>query len=111
MTEADHGSNVQGLETTATYDADTGEFVICTPNDGAHKEYIGNAACDGHVAAVFAQLSVGGECHGVHVLVVPIRDQDGQRLRGGPDRGLRREDGAERSRQRAAVVRQRARPA
>jgi acyl-CoA oxidase len=77
MTEADHGSNVQALATTATYDPDTGEFVICTPSDGAHKEYIGNAARDGHVAAVFAQLIVAGECHGVHVLVVPIRDEKG----------------------------------
>jgi acyl-CoA oxidase len=77
MTEADHGSNVQALATTATYDPDTGEFVICTPSDGAHKEYIGNAARDGHVAAVFAQLIVAGECHGVHVLVVPIRDENG----------------------------------
>ena len=77
MTEADHGSNVQGLQTTATYDSDTGEFIVSTPNDGAHKEYIGNAARDGQLAAVFAQLIVAGECHGVHVLVVPIRDQDG----------------------------------
>ena len=77
MTEADHGSNVQALETTATYDPDTSEFVVCTPSDGARKEYIGNAARDGHTAAVFAQLIVGGERHGVHVLVVPIRDQDG----------------------------------
>ncbi|MBV8431521.1 MAG: acyl-CoA dehydrogenase family protein [Solirubrobacterales bacterium] len=78
MTEADHGSNVQGLETTATYDARAGEFVINTPSDGARKEYIGNAARDGDVAAVFAQLIVGGECHGVHVLVVPIRDGKGK---------------------------------
>jgi acyl-CoA oxidase len=78
MTEADHGSNVQALETTATYDGETDEFVVNTPSDGARKEYIGNAACDGHMAAVFAQLIVGGECHGVHVLVVPIRDRKGK---------------------------------
>ena len=77
MTEADHGSNVQALETTATYDAETGEFVIHTPSDGARKEYIGNAACHAQVAAVFAQLMVAGECHGVHVFVVPIRDEQG----------------------------------
>ena len=77
MTEADHGSNVQGLQTTATYDQEAGEFVINTPSDGARKEYIGNAACDAHLAAVFAQLVVSGERHGVHVLVVPIRDQRG----------------------------------
>ncbi len=77
MTEADHGSNVQGLQTTATYDPETSEFVVNTPNDGAHKDYIGNAARDGQLAAVFAQLMVGDECHGVHVLVVPIRDPEG----------------------------------
>jgi acyl-CoA oxidase len=82
MTEAGHGSNVQQLETTATYDPDAGEFVIETPSEDAHKEYIGNAACHGRVAAVFAQLIVGGEHHGVHVLVVPLRDEDGSMLPG-----------------------------
>ena len=31
MTETGHGSDVQALETTATYDADTEEFVINSP--------------------------------------------------------------------------------
>jgi acyl-CoA oxidase len=78
MTEAGHGSDVQQLETTATYDADAQEFVIDTPNDDAHKEYIGNAACHGQMAAVFAQLIVGDECHGVHALVVALRDEHGR---------------------------------
>jgi acyl-CoA oxidase len=77
MTEAGHGSDVQQLQTTATYDPDAGEFVIQTPDDEARKEYIGNAACHGHVAAVFAQLIVAGENHGVHCLVVELRDADG----------------------------------
>jgi acyl-CoA oxidase len=78
MTEAAHGSNVQSLETTATYDPAAGEFVVNTPTEEAHKEYIGNAGCHGRVAAVFAQLIVGGEGHGVHVLVVPLRDEKGR---------------------------------
>jgi acyl-CoA oxidase len=82
MTEEGHGSNVQQLQTTATYDADGGEFVVHTPTDEARKEYIGNAACHGRVAAVFAQLIVEGECHGVHVLVVPLRDERGRLLPG-----------------------------
>ena len=77
MTEAGHGSNVQALLTTATYDPATREFVVTTPSDDARKEYIGNAACHGRVAAVFAQLIVGGQAHGVHTLVVPLRDEDG----------------------------------
>jgi acyl-CoA oxidase len=78
MTEAGHGSDVQHVLTTATYDADTGEFVIHTPVDEAHKEYIGNAADDGLMATVFAQLIVAGEEHGVHALIVPIRDEPGR---------------------------------
>src|SRR3954467_13076908 len=77
MTETGHGSNVQQLGTTATYDAATGEFVITTPDDAARKDYIGNAARDGRMAAVFAQLVVGGESRGVHALLVPLRDDDG----------------------------------
>ena len=90
MTEAGHGSNVQQLQTSASYDADTQEFVLQTPVAEAHKEYIGNAACHGRVAAVFAQLSVGGESHGVHAFVVPIRDAQDQ-----PCAGVRIEDDGE----------------
>src|SRR4051794_6780238 len=82
MTETGHGSNVQQLGTTATYDADTGEFVVTTPDDAARKDYIGNAARDGRMAAVFAQLVVGGEPRGVHALLVPLRDEDGTVLPG-----------------------------
>lgn len=82
MTETGHGSNVQALETTATYDDATGELIINTPHDGARKDYIGNAARDGRMAAVFAQLVVGGEARGVHALLVPLRDPDGHPLPG-----------------------------
>jgi acyl-CoA oxidase len=82
MTETGHGSNVQQLETTATYDPATQEFVVHTPTDGARKDYIGNAARDGRMAAVFAQLMVGGESRGVHALLVPLRDEDGNVLDG-----------------------------
>jgi acyl-CoA oxidase len=82
MTETGHGSNVQALGTTATYDADAGEFVVHTPDDLASKDYIGNAAEDGRMAVVFAQLHVGGDEYGVHAVLVPLRDQDGRVLPG-----------------------------
>ena len=82
MTETGHGSDVQHLETTATYDPETQEFVIHTPVEQARNDYIGNATRDGRMAVVFAQLIVDGERHGVHCLVVPLRDEKGKTLPG-----------------------------
>jgi acyl-CoA oxidase len=87
MTETGHGSDVQSLETTATYDAATDEFVIDSPIPSARKDYIGGAAETATVAAVFAQLITAGpgeepQSHGVHCFVVPLRDADGNDLPG-----------------------------
>jgi acyl-CoA oxidase len=82
MTETDHGSNVRALETTATYDPSDETFIIHTPHPRARKDYIGNAARDGRLAVVFAQLVTQSETHGVHALVVPIRDQGGKPMPG-----------------------------
>ncbi len=87
MTETGHGSDVQNLRTTATYDPKTEEFVVHTPDESARKDYIGNAARDGRLAVVFAQLHSAGIDHGVHALLVPIRDSTGA-----PMPGVRIED-------------------
>ena len=81
MTETGHGSNVRGLETTATYDKATDEIIIHTPHEDAGKEYIGNAL-HSHMASVFAQLIVNGESHGVHAVLVPLRDENMNLLAG-----------------------------
>jgi acyl-CoA oxidase len=94
MTETGHGSNVQQLETVSTYDPDTDEFVVSSPTPSSQKDYIGNAARDGRLAVVFTQLVVSGEHRGVHALLVPIRDEDGNPMPGvtiedcGPKLGL-----------------------
>ncbi|MGO1950917.1 MAG: acyl-CoA dehydrogenase family protein, partial [Mycobacteriaceae bacterium] len=83
MTERGHGSDVQSVETTAVYDRDTGEFVIHTPTGSAEKWFIGNAAKHARMAAVFCQLYTPdadgnlGDSHGVHCIVVEVRDADG----------------------------------
>ncbi|MFC9875682.1 acyl-CoA dehydrogenase family protein [Nocardia salmonicida] len=82
MTESGHGSDVANVETTATYDPATQEFVVNTPTPSARKDYIGGAAVHARMAAVFAQLVVGGESKGVHCLLVPIRDELGADLPG-----------------------------
>ena len=82
MTEIGHGSNVQALETTAVYDSEHRDFIINSPSYSSGKTFIGNAAIDGQVMVVFAQLHVGSANHGVHALVVPIRDEHGQPLPG-----------------------------
>jgi acyl-CoA oxidase len=91
MTETSHGSNVRDLETTATYDADTDELEVHTPSEGAGKDYIGNAALHGRMATVFARLRVGDRDHGVHAVLVPLRDAGGGSLPGVriEDRGLK----------------------
>jgi acyl-CoA oxidase len=81
MTETGHGSNVRGLETTAIYDHEKKTITIHSPNREAGKEYIGNALhCS--MAAVFAQLIVDGENHGVHAVLVPVRDKNGNLMEG-----------------------------
>ncbi len=82
MTELGHGSDVASLETTITYVPDSDEFEVHSPTPGATKAYIGNAAKDGRMAAVFGQLVVGEKSHGVHVILVPLRDDAGSDLAG-----------------------------
>jgi acyl-CoA oxidase len=99
MTETGHGSDVQQLRTTCTYDPATQTFDLHTPHEAARKDYIGNAAKDGRMAVVFAQLVTGGagrapDGKGVHAWLVPIRDEAGNPMPGvtigddGPKAGL-----------------------
>ena len=82
MTETNHGSNVKGIETTATYNHDSQTFIIHTPHENAQKEYIGNAAVHGQMATVFAKLIIDKIDYGVNAFIVPIRDTNSKILEG-----------------------------
>ncbi|MGD1944871.1 MAG: acyl-CoA dehydrogenase [Croceivirga sp.] len=81
MTETGHGSNVRGINTTATYVHEERTIVIHTPGKNDNKEYIGNAL-DAKMATVFAQLLVNGKNQGVHAILVPLRDEKHKELSG-----------------------------
>ncbi|KAG7391742.1 acyl-Coenzyme A oxidase [Phytophthora pseudosyringae] len=79
MTELGHGSFTRGFETTATFDADTDEFVVHTPTDTATKWWIGGAGQTATHTVCFARLvlpSDGGADHGVQSFIVPLRDTE-----------------------------------
>lgn len=74
MTEIGHGSNVAGLETTATFDPETDEFIIHSPTLTSSKFWIGGAAETVTHSTVFANLIVAGKNYGVKPFVVQLRD-------------------------------------
>lgn len=77
LTELGHGSNARAVETTATFDKETDEFVIHSPSVMAQKYYIGGSVGGTH-SVVFAQMLIDGEDFGVQAFVVPLRDETGK---------------------------------
>ncbi|ROW05699.1 hypothetical protein VMCG_05160 [Cytospora schulzeri] len=74
QTELGHGSNVRGLETTATWNPDDKTFTINSPSLTASKWWIGSLGKVANHAVVMAQLIVKGKAYGPHPFIVPIRD-------------------------------------
>ncbi|XP_063357758.1 probable peroxisomal acyl-coenzyme A oxidase 1 [Cydia amplana] len=75
QTELGHGTFIRGLETTATYDPETEQFVLHTPTLSAHKWWPGGLGKTANHAVVIAQLYTKGECHGTQPFIVQIRDR------------------------------------
>lgn len=80
QTELGHGSNVRGIETTATFDKEKDEFVINSPTLSSTKYWIGTTGVWATHSIVVARLIVNGKEYGNHLFLTQIRDLDTQRL-------------------------------
>ena len=82
LSELGYGNNAVEMETTATYDAATDEFVVNTPSVKAQKYWITNGAIHANHMVVFAQLYTGEVNNGIHGVLVRIRDDEGNTMPG-----------------------------
>ncbi|CAO1335553.1 unnamed protein product [Diamesa hyperborea] len=73
QTELGHGTFIRGLETTATYDASSEEFVLNSPTLTSYKWWPGGLGHTANYAIVIAQLYSKEKCHGVQPFIVKIR--------------------------------------
>ena len=76
QTELGHGSNIAGMETTATLDLKTDEWVIHSPTVTSTKFWPGGLGRSSNHAVVFAKCIVEGSSYGVLPFFVKIRDMD-----------------------------------
>ncbi|XP_024985799.1 peroxisomal acyl-coenzyme A oxidase 1-like isoform X1 [Cynara cardunculus var. scolymus] len=74
QTELGHGSNVQGLETTATFDPQSDAFVINSPTLTSSKWWPGGMGKVSTHGIVYARLILDGQFHGVHGFIVQLRN-------------------------------------
>lgn len=76
QTELGHGTYVRGIETTATYDPSTKEFLLNSPTITSYKWWPGNLAHTVNYALIMAQLYTNHTCQGVHAFIVQLRDEN-----------------------------------
>lgn len=73
QTELGHGTFVRGLETTATYDPATQEFIMHSPTLTSTKWWPGGMGKTSTHAVVMARLIIKGKDYGPHAFIVQLR--------------------------------------
>ncbi|KAF6163801.1 hypothetical protein GIB67_016141 [Kingdonia uniflora] len=73
QTELGHGSNVQRLETTATFDPKSDEFIINSPTLTSNKWWPGGLGKASTHGVVYARLLVDEKDRGVNGFIVQLR--------------------------------------
>ncbi|KAI9301726.1 hypothetical protein BJ944DRAFT_233660 [Cunninghamella echinulata] len=75
MTELGHSSALRELETTATFDPNTDEFIIESPTLTSTKWYIGAACSTATHTVVISQTIINGQNVGLNWFVVQLREK------------------------------------
>ncbi|KAF8857328.1 acyl-CoA oxidase [Acephala macrosclerotiorum] len=73
QTELSHGTNVGGIETTATFDHEADQFVIHSPSFTSAKYWPGGIGFSASHTILMARLIIDGEDLGVHPFIVQLR--------------------------------------
>ena len=76
QTEMGHGSDIQYLQTTATYDLSTDELILNSPTIESIKWWPGELGIVANHAITHAQLIVNDKNYGIQTFIVQLRDID-----------------------------------
>lgn len=76
QTELGHGSNVRGIETTATFNPSKDVFILESPTITSTKWWPGGLGKVATHALVQARLLIGQEDYGIHAFIVQVRDME-----------------------------------
>jgi acyl-CoA oxidase len=76
QTELGHGTFIRGLETTATYDPASKDFILDSPTLTSYKWWPGGLGHTTNYAIVIAQLYSLGKHHGIQPFIVQLRDEE-----------------------------------
>jgi len=73
QTELGHGTFLRGMETTATFDGVTDEFILHSPTDTAMKWWPGGLGRTANHCLLYARLFIDGQDYGPHAFFVQLR--------------------------------------